>query len=82
MRVIGLMSGTSHDAIDAAAADLNLVGDSLVLKARGLMNVAHAEASRHAPAAAAVRADRELCDGPPGGHHTPAKTPKPKRKAS
>jgi anhydro-N-acetylmuramic acid kinase len=29
MRVIGLMSGTSYDAIDAAAADLRLVGDSL-----------------------------------------------------
>ena len=30
MRVIGLMSGTSYDAIDAAAAELDLVGDSLV----------------------------------------------------
>ena len=26
MRVIGLMSGTSYDAIDAAAADLRLDG--------------------------------------------------------
>ncbi|MFF6977921.1 hypothetical protein ACFZAV_09280 [Streptomyces sp. NPDC008343] len=81
MRVIGLMSGTSHDAIDAAATDLNPVGDSLVLKARGLVNVAHAEASRHAPAAAPVRADRELCDRLPGGHRTPAKTSKRKRKS-
>lgn len=31
MRVIGLMSGTSYDAIDAAAADLELAGDRLVL---------------------------------------------------
>ncbi|WP_369274694.1 anhydro-N-acetylmuramic acid kinase [Streptomyces sp. R11] len=46
MRVIGLMSGTSHDAIDAAAADLNLVGDSLVLKALGLVSEAYDEALR------------------------------------
>jgi anhydro-N-acetylmuramic acid kinase len=82
MRVIGLMSGTSHDAIDAAAADLNLVGDSPTLQARGLVNMAHAEASRHAPAAAALRADRELCDRLPGGHRTPARTSKRNRKAS
>ncbi|MEJ8672028.1 anhydro-N-acetylmuramic acid kinase [Streptomyces sp. NBC_01614] len=88
MRVIGLMSGTSHDAIDAAAADLNLVGDSLVLKARGLVSEGYDEALREALAevlppgvasmadvcrldtrigqafaAAAVRADRELCGG-------------------
>lgn len=31
LRVIGLMSGTSYDAIDAAAADLTLDGDTLVL---------------------------------------------------
>ncbi|MGF0175217.1 anhydro-N-acetylmuramic acid kinase [Streptomyces sp. Marseille-Q5077] len=46
MRVIGLMSGTSHDAIDAAAADLNLVGDSLVLKTLGLVSEAYDEALR------------------------------------
>ncbi|WP_328421001.1 anhydro-N-acetylmuramic acid kinase [Streptomyces sp. NBC_00443] len=88
MRVIGLMSGTSHDAIDAAAADLNLVGDSLVLKALGLVSEAYDESLREALAqalppgaasmaqvcrldtrigqafaVAAVRADRELCDG-------------------
>ncbi|SDP21827.1 anhydro-N-acetylmuramic acid kinase [Streptomyces sp. cf386] len=88
MRVIGLMSGTSYDAIDAAAADLGLVGDSLVLKPLGLVSEAYDEALREALAAAlppgttsmaevcrldtrigqafasaAVRADRELCDG-------------------
>ncbi|MFI5729742.1 anhydro-N-acetylmuramic acid kinase [Kribbella sp. NPDC051587] len=38
MRVIGLMSGTSYDAIDAAAADLRLDGDRLVLTPLGLLS--------------------------------------------
>lgn len=38
MRVIGLMSGTSYDAIDAAAADLRLDGDELVLTPLGLLS--------------------------------------------
>ncbi|NUP22704.1 MAG: anhydro-N-acetylmuramic acid kinase [Streptomyces sp.] len=88
MRVIGLMSGTSYDAIDAAAADLSLVGDSLALKPLGLVSEAYDDGLREALAqalppgrtsmaevcrldtrigqafaAAAVRADRELCDG-------------------
>lgn len=86
MRVIGLMSGTSYDAIDAAAADLRLEGDSLVLKPLGMVSEPYddelraclaaalppgaapmAEVCRldtrigQAFAAAAVRADRELC---------------------
>ncbi|MGW7047620.1 anhydro-N-acetylmuramic acid kinase [Streptomyces avermitilis] len=88
MRVIGLMSGTSYDAIDAAAADLGLAGDRLVLKPLGLVSEAYDSGLREelaaalppaatslagvcrldtrigqAFAAAAVRADRELCDG-------------------
>jgi anhydro-N-acetylmuramic acid kinase len=38
MRVIGLMSGTSYDAIDAAAADLRFDGDRLVLTPLGLLS--------------------------------------------
>ncbi|KMS75153.1 anhydro-N-acetylmuramic acid kinase [Streptomyces viridochromogenes] len=52
MRVIGLMSGTSYDAIDAAAADLSLVGDSLVLKPLGLVSEGYDEVLREALAAA------------------------------
>ncbi|MFJ7077203.1 anhydro-N-acetylmuramic acid kinase [Streptomyces sp. NPDC098781] len=88
MRVIGLMSGTSYDAIDAGAADLDLVGDSLVLRPLGLVSETYDEELRETLtaalppgttsmaevcrldtrigrsfAAAAVRADRELCGG-------------------
>ncbi|WP_336320228.1 anhydro-N-acetylmuramic acid kinase [Streptomyces lavendofoliae] len=38
MRVIGLMSGTSYDAVDAAAADLSLDGDTLVLAPLGMVS--------------------------------------------
>ncbi|MDI5964368.1 anhydro-N-acetylmuramic acid kinase [Streptantibioticus silvisoli] len=39
MRVIGLMSGTSYDAIEAAAADLTLDGDTLTLRPLGAFGV-------------------------------------------
>ena len=39
MRVIGLMSGTSYDAIEAAAADLTLAGDTLLLRPLGHLTV-------------------------------------------
>lgn len=39
LRVIGLMSGTSHDAVDAAACDLRLADDTLVLTPLGHLSV-------------------------------------------
>ncbi|MFF4448501.1 anhydro-N-acetylmuramic acid kinase [Streptomyces sp. NPDC001502] len=88
MRVVGLMSGTSYDAIDAAAADLSLDGDTLVLTPLGMVSTVYDDDLRadlagalppagadlatvcrldtrigRAFAAAAVRADEELCGG-------------------
>jgi anhydro-N-acetylmuramic acid kinase len=44
--VIGLMSGTSYDAVDAAAADLRLDGDALVLRPLGALTAPHPEELR------------------------------------
>ena len=38
MRVAGLMSGTSFDAIDAAVADLELAGDEVTLRPLGSLS--------------------------------------------
>ncbi len=46
MRVIGLMSGTSYDAIEAAAADLTLEGDTLVLRPLGALSTAYPQELR------------------------------------
>ena len=46
MRVIGLMSGTSHDAIDAVAADITLDGDALVLRPLGHLSVGYSPGVR------------------------------------
>ncbi|NEA36101.1 anhydro-N-acetylmuramic acid kinase [Streptomyces sp. SID13031] len=46
MRVIGLMSGTSYDAIDAAAADLRLEDGQIVLTPLGMLSHAYPEALR------------------------------------
>jgi anhydro-N-acetylmuramic acid kinase len=51
MRVIGLMSGTSYDAIDAAAADLRLEGDVLVLTPLGMLSQPYPPELRAAVAA-------------------------------
>ncbi|MEV7979294.1 anhydro-N-acetylmuramic acid kinase [Streptomyces sp. NPDC086519] len=88
MLVIGLMSGTSYDAVDAAAAELRLLDGTLLLKPLGMVSTPYDEEVREALAgslppaavplarvclldtrigqafaAAAVRADRELCGG-------------------
>ncbi|UUN31574.1 anhydro-N-acetylmuramic acid kinase [Streptomyces sp. FIT100] len=52
MRVIGLMSGTSYDAVDAAAADLALRGDRLELTPLGMVSAAYPAEVRAALAAA------------------------------
>ncbi|MFI9833469.1 anhydro-N-acetylmuramic acid kinase [Streptomyces sp. NPDC051913] len=52
MRVIGLMSGTSYDAIDAGAADLRLVDDSLVLEPLGMVSEPYDDDLREALGAA------------------------------
>ena len=46
MRVIGLMSGTSYDAIDAAAADLRIEDGQLVLTPLGLLSHAYPDVLR------------------------------------
>ena len=52
MRVIGLMSGTSYDAIDAVAADLWFDGDALVMALLGLVSAPYPDDLRAAIAAA------------------------------
>ncbi|GHG99909.1 anhydro-N-acetylmuramic acid kinase [Streptomyces rubradiris] len=52
MRVIGLMSGTSYDAIEAAAADLALDGDALLLRPLGHLSVPYPDGLRDDIAAA------------------------------
>ncbi|MBA2555152.1 MAG: anhydro-N-acetylmuramic acid kinase [Geodermatophilaceae bacterium] len=46
MRVVGLISGTSYDGIDAAAADLSLAGDEVTLRPRGAISVPYPEQLR------------------------------------
>ncbi|MFB7292608.1 anhydro-N-acetylmuramic acid kinase [Actinacidiphila glaucinigra] len=46
MRVIGLMSGTSYDAIEAAAADLTLDGETLLMRPLGHLSVPYADGLR------------------------------------
>ncbi|GHB17511.1 anhydro-N-acetylmuramic acid kinase [Streptomyces viridiviolaceus] len=51
MRVIGLMSGTSYDAVEAAAADLTLEGDVLLMRPLGHLSVPYADDLRNLIAA-------------------------------
>jgi len=46
MRVVGMISGTSFDAIDVAAADLELVDDVVRLRPRGSIDVPYPEPLR------------------------------------
>ncbi|MCT7354223.1 anhydro-N-acetylmuramic acid kinase [Streptomyces sp. 15-116A] len=62
MRVIGLMSGTSHDAVDAAAAELTLQGDSLLLEPLGMVSEAYPDDLRTALAAALPPAPTTMRD--------------------
>jgi anhydro-N-acetylmuramic acid kinase len=63
-RVIGLMSGTSHDGIDAAACDLHLEGDTLVLHPLGMVTQPYGDDLRALLTAALPPASttlREVC---------------------
>jgi anhydro-N-acetylmuramic acid kinase len=63
MRVIGLMPGTSYDAIDAAA-ELSLVDDSVVLKPLGMVSEPDGDELREELTAAlppATTTPAELC---------------------
>jgi len=51
MRVIGLLSGVSHDAIESAAAELKFAGDDLVLRPLGAASTPFAPGLRQAVAA-------------------------------
>ncbi|MFJ4333735.1 MULTISPECIES: anhydro-N-acetylmuramic acid kinase [unclassified Streptomyces] len=46
MRVIGLMSGTSYDAVEAAAADLELRGEALVMRPLGHLSAPYPDELR------------------------------------
>lgn len=64
MIVIGMMSGTSYDAIDAAAADLWMDGDVLVMRPLGMVSGSYPEWLRDAVARAlppAATTMEEVC---------------------
>ncbi|MFW6695058.1 anhydro-N-acetylmuramic acid kinase [Streptomyces sp. MAR4 CNX-425] len=51
LTVVGLLSGTSYDAVDAAVCDLRLAGDDVLLHPRGLHSAAFPDELRRAVAA-------------------------------
>ena len=64
MRVIGMMSGTSFDGIDAAAADLRFDGDRIVLRQLGGVSTPYPDELRARIAAAlppAATTMEEVC---------------------
>ncbi|GAA2586336.1 anhydro-N-acetylmuramic acid kinase [Streptomyces lienomycini] len=69
VRVIGLMSGTSYDAIEAAAADLELRGDTLEMRPLGHLSAPYPDRLRDLiatslpPSATTVRTVAELDTG-------------------
>jgi len=60
MRVIGVMSGTSYDAIDAAAADIWLDGEAVVVRPLGLVSTSYSTDLRNKLAAALPPATTSL----------------------
>ncbi|MFG2427233.1 anhydro-N-acetylmuramic acid kinase [Streptomyces sp. NPDC048590] len=62
MRVIGLMSGTSYDGIDAAAADIHRDGEGLVVRPLGMVTDTYDEDLRTALTAAMPPAPTTLRD--------------------
>ncbi|MFJ8584415.1 anhydro-N-acetylmuramic acid kinase [Streptomyces sp. NPDC093595] len=62
MRIIGMMSGTSYDAVDAAAADVTLDGDGVVLRPLGMVSARYDDGLRSALAAALPPAATTLKD--------------------
>ncbi|HLT61338.1 MAG TPA: anhydro-N-acetylmuramic acid kinase [Microlunatus sp.] len=61
-RVIGLMSGTSFDAVDAAAADLALDGDTITLRPLGLVSRPYPDEVRASLAAVLPPASTTLAE--------------------
>jgi len=51
LTVVGLLSGTSYDAVDAAVCDLRLAGEELLLRPRGLHSAPFPDELRRAVAA-------------------------------
>ena len=60
MRVIGMMSGTSYDGIDAAAAELTIEGEAIVLRPIGLVSQTYSDELHDAIAGALPPAETSM----------------------